>query len=477
MAASIFWYDLETTGVNPRRDRAVQVAGIRTDEDLNEVGLPLNIYCRLGDDILPHPRASLVTGIGPQQLQEQGLSEVEFINRLHAELIQPNTCTAGYNNLRFDDELTRFTLYRNFFDPYAREWQGGNSRWDLIDALRCAWALRPEGIQWPKNEQGQVSMRLELLTAANGIEHGQAHDALADVRATIAMARCLRAAQPQLYSYLYGLRSKHEVWKRLQLGQPVVHVSGRFSAHRHYFSIVLPLAQHPNNPNAVVVCDLLSDISPLLDLDAQALKEFLYTRIADLPAGQSPIPLKLIHVNKCPVVAPLSVLRTEDKQRLGVDDAVWQGRSEQLLAQQALLAQKLAAVYATEDYPQVADPEQQLYQGFLQRRDQGLCMRVRQAEPEQLAGQQWPFDDPRLPELLLRYRARNFPETLSAEEAEHWRLFCQQRLTEAASGAPLTLASYWAEWAELTVAEQQSELMQQWAAYVQQLQQRYELDG
>src|SRR5690606_5021175 len=150
-------------------------------------------------------------------------------------------------------------LYRNFYDPYAHEWQNSNSRWDLLDALRCAWALRPEGINWPLNEQGRHSFRLELLTAANGIEHGQAHDALADVQATIAMARLLKEQQPQLYSYLFQLRRKQEVLSRLQIGVPCVHISGRFAVERNCLGIVLPLCQHPTNPNAMICADLQAD--------------------------------------------------------------------------------------------------------------------------------------------------------------------------------------------------------------------------
>lgn len=206
MTSSLFWYDYETTGIDPRRDRPLQVAGIRTDEALNEIAEPLNIYCQPSDDILPHPAACLITGITPQQLAQNGLDEAEFMHRVHTELSAPGTCGVGYNSLRFDDEVTRYSLYRNFYDPYAREWQGGNSRWDLIDLVRTAYALRPEGIVWPQ-ENGRVSLKLERLTAANGIEHGQAHDALSDVRATIALARLLRDKQRKLYDYLYSLRT------------------------------------------------------------------------------------------------------------------------------------------------------------------------------------------------------------------------------------------------------------------------------
>ena len=296
VTASIFWYDFETTGINPRCDRPLQVAGIRTDEALNEIAEPLNIYAQLSDDILPHPMACLITGITPQRLADQGLPEAEFMTRLHAELVVPGTCGSGYNSLRFDDEVTRYSLYRNFFEPYGREWQGGNSRWDLIDLVRSAYALRPEGINWPIDE-GRVSLKLESLTAANGIAHTQAHDALSDVRATIALARLVRDKQPKLYDFLYRQRSKARVLEQIHLLQPLLHVSGRYSAARHYISVVLPLAWHPKNRNALIVCDLQLDPQVLLQLDAQALRERLYTRREQLMADQLPVPLKLLHVN------------------------------------------------------------------------------------------------------------------------------------------------------------------------------------
>ncbi|HSX72126.1 MAG TPA: exodeoxyribonuclease I, partial [Pseudomonas sp.] len=266
MSASIFWYDYETTGINPRCDRPLQMAGIRTDEQLNEIGEPVNLHCRLSDDILPHPAACRITGITPQVLAEKGLPEAEFMARVHAELALPGTCGAGYNSLRFDDEVTRYSLYRNFYDPYAREWQGGNSRWDLIDLVRTAYALRPEGIEWPKDEEGRVSLKLERLTVANGIEHGQAHDALSDVRATIGLARLIRDRQPRLYDFFYRLRSKARVAEQIQLLQPLVHVSGRFAGSRSYLAVALPLAWHPRNRNALIVCDLHGDAQPLLEL-------------------------------------------------------------------------------------------------------------------------------------------------------------------------------------------------------------------
>ncbi|MCW2098016.1 UNVERIFIED_ORG: exodeoxyribonuclease I subunit C [Pseudomonas psychrophila] len=470
---SIFWYDYETTGINPRNDRAVQVAGIRTDFALNEIDQPLNLYCQPSDDILPHPMACLVTGITPGVLEDKGLGEAEFMTRTHAQLAQPGTCGAGYNTLRFDDEVTRYSLYRNFFDPYAREWQGGNSRWDLIDVVRAAYALRPEGIVWPE-EDGRVTLKLERLTAANGIDHGQAHDALSDVRATIALARLIREKQPKLYDWLFQLRTKQRVLDQVRLLQPMVHISGRFSAARHYIGVVLPLAWHPKNRNALIVYDLHFDPQPLMDLEAESLRALLYTRREELAEGQLPVGLKLIHVNRCPVVAPLTVVRAQDQQRLQLDMADYQARARVLTEAQEVWQQKLNVIYAREDFTPSEDPEQQLYDGFLGDRDRRLCEQVRLSDPEQLGKDTWPFDDERLPELLFRYRARNFPATLSEQEHERWQLFCQQRLTDPAFGAPLTLSQFneAVEGLARSATPAQLKLLEQWQRYAQDVSRR-----
>ena len=474
---SIFWYDYETTGINPRCDRPLQMAGLRTDFDLNEIDEPVNLYCQPSDDILPHPAACAITGITPGQLAEHGLSEADFMTRVHAQLAAPGTCGAGYNTLRFDDEMTRYSLYRNFFDPYAREWQGGNSRWDLIDVVRAAYALRPDGIVWPMDEEGRVTLKLERLTAANGIDHGNAHEALSDVRATIALARLIREKQPKLYDWLFNLRSKQKVLDQIRLLQPMVHVSGRFSAARNYVGVVLPLAWHPRNKNALIVCDLQLDPQGLLDLDAETLRQRLYTRREDLAEGELPVPLKLIHINKCPVVAPMSVLRPEDQQRLGLDMALYQQRALRLNDAQKVWQDKVSAIYAREDFSANQDPEQQLYDGFIGDRDRRLCEQVRMADPAQLAQAQWPFDDERLPELLFRYRARNFPDTLNFDEQERWRLFCQKRLSVPEWGAPNTLESFVQTAAQLNVTATpfQKSVLNEWQEYVQVLRKRLSL--
>ncbi|MGB5685454.1 MAG: exodeoxyribonuclease I, partial [Candidatus Electrothrix sp.] len=156
---TLLWHDYETWGINPRRDRPAQFAALRTDSELKEVGEPIMLYCRPTDDFLPHPEAAMLTGISPQEAAAKGLNEASFFERINTAFSEPGTCGVGYNSIRFDDEVTRFGFYRNFIDPYAREWKNGNTRWDIIDLVRLAYALRPEDINWPQKKDGRVSFR------------------------------------------------------------------------------------------------------------------------------------------------------------------------------------------------------------------------------------------------------------------------------------------------------------------------------
>ena len=232
-ATTFFWHDYETFGISPRRDRPAQFAGIRTDAELNEIGAPVMQYCQPAPDYLPNPQACLLTGILPQTCLERGLPEPDFAAAIERELAAPGTIGVGYNSIRFDDEVTRFLFWRNLIDPYAREWQNECGRWDLLDVVRCTYALRPDGIEWPTNDEGRVSFKLEHLSAANGLAHEAAHDALSDVRATIALARLIRARQPRLFDFCLKLRKKDAVIAEIGIGKPFLHISGRYRSEEH----------------------------------------------------------------------------------------------------------------------------------------------------------------------------------------------------------------------------------------------------
>jgi exodeoxyribonuclease-1 len=382
----------------------------------------------------------LVTGITPQKAQQAGLTEAEFASRIHHLFSTPNTCVAGYNNIRFDDEVSRYLFYRNFYDPYAREWQNGNSRWDIIDMVRACYALRPEGINWPTVERdGEeiVSFRLELLTKANGINHESAHDAMSDVYATIAMAKLIKDKQPKLYDFIFNLKSKKQVAGLLNVAEmtPVVHTSSKISSAHGCTSWFAPISYHPVNKNAVICVDLAQDIEPLLSLTSEEIKARLYTRHDDLAPDEKPIPVKLIHINKCPIVAPAKTLLPENAQRLNIPrDFCLQNLAT--LKKHAELRDKLSDVFATSDFDNTdVDAEQALYGGnFFSHGDKAQMDILRGLTPEQLASHPFQFQDERLSVLLFRYRARNYPYTLSTEEQQKWQQYCQTKLQYGGKG-------------------------------------------
>jgi len=439
---SFFWHDYETFGRVPRRDRPAQFAGLRTDAQLNEIGEPVMIHCRPPLDALPDPESCLLTGITPQQCAAEGLPEHDFAARIEQVLAEPGTVGVGYNTLRFDDEVTRHLFWRNLIDPYAREWQNGCGRWDLLDAVRCAFALRPEGIEWPRHEDGRTSFKLEHLTAANGLAHEAAHDALSDVRATVALARLLRQRQPRLFDFCLSLRKKDAVWQQIGIDRPFLHVSGMYPVERGCLAVVWPLAPHPTNKNELIVWDLASDPAQLHGLGAEAIRARLFVRESELPEGVTRLPIKSIHINKSPVViGKLETLSGDQAERWGLDVAAALARVPAAREASSRLADHWAAVYARPAPDSSPDVDEDLYGGFIGPNDRRALERLRQLDAQALATRLTAFEDHRLDELLFRYRARNFPESLQPDEQERWRAHCIDRLHHGTSGG-LTLARY-----------------------------------
>jgi len=438
---TFLWHDYETFGATPRRDRPAQFAAIRTDAELNEIGEPIMLYCQPANDFLPDPESCLITGILPQHCLEHGVPEHEFARQIEAAFSQPDTIGVGYNTIRFDDEVTRYLFWRNLIDPYAREWQHNCGRWDLLDVVRMVHALRPDGIVWPTRDDGKPSFKLEHLSAANGLAHESAHDALSDVRATIALARLIRSKQPRLFDFCLELRRKDRVAAEIGLHQapearqPFLHVSGMFPVENGCLALVYPLAQHPTNKNEILVWDCRYDPSELFTLDAETIRTRMFTRTDDLPEGVTRLPIKSVHLNKSPMlVANLKTLQPELATRWDID--LDQGRAHAALA---AAGPDLRAVWAQVLQKPASgtpvDVDEDLYGGFVSKDDRRQLESIRMQKPAALTGKRVSFDDERLNELLLRYRARNFPETLSEEEMQTWEAHRAARLFEGAGGA------------------------------------------
>ena len=433
---TILWHDYETFGIDPAQDRPCQFAAIRTDLDLQLVEEPISFYSQPTADVLPAIDACLVTGITPQLAFKEGLPEPRFFAKIYQEMIRPNTCSAGYNSLRFDDEVTRHGFFRNFYDPYGREWQNGNSRWDVIDMVRACYALRPGGIQWPESEPGVPSFRLELLTAANGIDHGNAHDALSDVRATIALAQLIREKQPKLYEYYWGLRKKRTVSDLIDLRhrKPMVHVSSKIPASQGCTTLVMPLVMHPENANGVVCLDLTVDPRSWLNESAEVLREHLYQKAEQLPKGAVRPPIKTIHLNRSPFIAPLTMLDPVTAERFDIDLSAAQEHWKAYLAEPNLEAKVVQILERSFDAPR--DVESSLYSGFIPNTDRPTCERVTQAQETALASDQFHFQDERLQALLFRYRARHFPNSLSPPEQAQWQADVHTKFFSCADNEP-----------------------------------------
>jgi exodeoxyribonuclease-1 len=446
---TFLWHDYETFGLSPRRDRPAQFAGIRTDADLNEIGEPVMIYCQPANDYLPDPTSCVLTGITPQICLGRGLSEHAFAAQIESLLAQPGTIGVGYNTIRFDDEVTRHLFWRNLIDPYAREWQNGCGRWDLLDVVRMAYALRPAGIQWPSKPDERFpdnpsalrpSFKLEDLARANGLLHEAAHDALSDVRATIALARLIRSAQPRLFDFCLSLHKKDRVAAELglpasqQTAQPFLHVSGMFGPERGCLAVMWPLATHPFNKNELLAWDLAFDPSELTLLDVATLRQRLFSKSADLPEGVLRLPLKSVHLNKSPmVVRKLKTLTDEMATKWNIDiDAAM------LNAEKAAGLPDMSAIWPEVFYrPKEATPDvdEDLYGGFVNNTDRRRLNQLRAMSPAEMAHAHIGFDDDRLTELVFRYRARNFADTLSPDDAERWEAHRAARLLEGEGGA------------------------------------------
>lgn len=441
---TLYWHDYETFGTNPRADRACQFAGQRTDLELNPVGEPMTLYCQQSNDYLPHPEACMITGITPQLANREGLAEPEFVARIHAELARPGTCGVGYNSIRFDDEFTRTLLYRNFYDPYEREYRNGNSRWDIIDVVRLCYALRPAGINWPQHDNGRPSFRLEDLASANQLAHDQAHDALSDVRATIGLARLIRKNQPRLYAYCFDNRNKRKLAALLDFTrcEPVLHASSMFPVERGCLAMVAPICQHPTNNNGIIVYDLGCDPTELFACSADEIQDRLYTPASDLPEGVQRIPLKTIHINKAPVITPVSVLQGADTQRIRMDVDACMAHLEQI-RQQPGLTEKVRKVFDSVHQERDLDPDQAIYSGgFLSGADRSLLAPIRASDSSGLQALGEQLKDPRYRELLFRYRARHHHQTLDSAELEQWNSFRARQLVEPGCDAQSRLDEF-----------------------------------
>ncbi len=499
--ASILWHDYETWGVNPKVDFPCQFAAIRTDLDLNIIeNSSVDIVCKIPHDYLPHPVACLVTGINPFYVREKGLTEPQFADEIYQQMMHPNTCVAGYNSMKFDEEVSRNLFYRNFYPIYDREFKNSNSRWDVIDLIRACFALRPEHIIWPKYDNGQPCFKLEALAEANGIEHSQAHNALSDVHATIGITKLIKDHHPKLFEYYFTLRSKHEVAKLLHQFQAnvFVYVSAFIKAEDACTSIIMPVCVHPDNPNSVICIDLTRDISIFLSANSSTLqtnslspaqnvnshgprelshhdhvaliKEAVFTKQSEQNSPHLSPRIFTIALNKCPFIAPIKVVNKEVSNRLGIDLDSCIERFK-ILASQSDLPAIIASVFHKEHNASISDNiDENIYASdFPSSADIQLMEDFRRSSPQELVNFEGKFQSDSLNERIFRYRARNYPYLLSDREAVAWQKHLRHNFMSENKTACLSLSEFSTEIQRLTLSCQNNPdklaLLQQLESY------------
>jgi len=440
---TFYWYDYETFGVSPKIDRISQFAGIRTDENLNILDEHM-FYCKPTHDCLPAPEACAVTGISPQLCEQKGMIEHEFIKKINNEFTTPNTCIVGYNSIRFDDEFTRYALYRNFIDPYAWHWKNGNTRWDILDVVRLCYALKKDAsLKWVHTDEGKPVFKLDQLSLVNGIEHANAHDALADVRATIAIAKIIKDTQPQLFDYAFSLREKKTVESKVALFEPMLHTSGMYPATLSCTRLAVALAYHPEYNDRAIVFNLDQDPSILLEMDIKELKTLMFTKQSELPEGIKRLEIKDLIFNKSPMFVP-NVYKLDPKvvAQLQIDMDACIERLSFIKDNQTAISKVVQALYKNDqERTKTSDVDQALYDGFMDNADKRIGDQVQTLSKEELKGFHPKFKDSKLSKLLINFKARNYPESLTDDEQEDWFEIVQGRV-QAGEGGYLAIDDY-----------------------------------
>jgi exodeoxyribonuclease-1 len=440
MQNSFLFYDLETSGVNPRRQRIMQFGGQRTDMQLQPIGEPFNILIKLTEDILPDPDAILVTGITPQKTLSEGISEAEFVEIFDKQINKPGTIFTGFNSVRFDDEFMRFLFWRSFYDPYEWQWKNSSSRWDILDISRITRALRPEGIKWPFDTSGKPTNRLEYLTSLNKLDHKEAHDALSDVKATIALARLIREKQPKLFDYLLNLRHKKAVAEFVGSHDIFLYTSGKYPGDFEKTTVVASIGPNSDN-NGQLVYDLRYDPKDFINLAPEELANlWKYDREKKLV----PLPVKSLQYNRCPAIAPLSVLDAKSQKRLSIDLATINENHKQLRRAQNFHENLLKAAETLNKGREQTDmvvsdleADSRLYDNFLGDKDKLLLEKIRSGGADGMSSFVEKLSDMRLKTILPLYKARNYPYKLSAEERVEWENYRRRALISGGENSSL----------------------------------------
>lgn len=397
------FYDTETTGADRTFDQILQFAAALTDDDLNVIDI-FEIRCRLLPHIVPSPGAMVVTGVSVDQLFDLQIpSHYEMCRRIHEVLTAWSPATVvGYNSISFDEELLRRAFYSSLLPIYLTN-TGGNSRLDILPLAIAAHTFAPESFHWPINEKGRTSFKLDRLAPANGFDHGNAHDALADVYATIHIARLIKDRAPVVWESAMAYRSKASATQFVELNPAFAATRLRFGMCSSI--LVTAIGTNPDNSGEVFLLDLRQDPAALAAMTDEELAAHIATK---------PRPVSSLKLNASPLFLPIETVGEKAPgYDLGLDEIA---RRAELVRSEEGLRQRLisAVLQARSPFPQSPHLEEQIYGSFYSRSDQSLVDEFREVgwpRRLELSGQ---FEDRRLRGLSRRLIYFDAPHVMPA---------------------------------------------------------------
>jgi exodeoxyribonuclease-1 len=455
---SFVFYDTETTGISTSFDQILQFAAIKTDSDLNELDR-IEIRCRLLPHVIPHPGALKVTGMSIERVTDAALPcHYEMIRAVRTKLAEWSPAIfVGYNSMNFDEHLLRQALFRTLHAPYLTN-SDGNNRADALTLVQAASQFAPDCLTIPVNHKGNAIFKLDHVAPANGFAHDNAHDALADVEATIYLARCVRDEAPECWSRFLRFSSKAGVSAFLEDEEALLLTE--FYYNRPYHFVVSAIGADPDNPSARFCLDLRHDLDWIASLPDAALAAWV---------AASPKPVRKLRMNASPSIAPLDEV---DPGFLGdLDEALIADRVARLREDEELRERLIAAVMAgREGYEESPHVEEQIYSGFIPDADKGR-MDLFHLVP-------WPnrvaivdsFEDQRLRYHGYRLIYERHPEVLNEETRAFYYNHDRARLMDVSGAAkwntlPLALAAI-AE-AEVGSTEEQAGILAAYRLYLE----------
>jgi len=418
------FYDTETTGIVQTFDQILQFAAIMTNDKFVELDR-FEIRCRRLPWVVPAPMAMKVTNITPALLEDPTLpSHYEMMREIHTRLeAWSPSIFIGYNSMRFDEPLLQQAFWQALYSPYLTVTKG-NSRLDILPLVQAASHLKPDTLNYPKTGKGKIGFKLDQLAPLNGFAHEHAHDALADVEATIHIAKILSDGAPDLWRPAVK-RTKKEATANIVLhGAPILVVEHFPWGPSVWFG--QRLDSNSNKGSYAKLARLDTNWRGISSLDDNALFKAL---------SASPKPVRQIALNKAPIVYAAS--EASAKFSISPDEGVIS--QSNFLRANPSFADKLAIASekVSEPWPKGEHVEQMIFDGFLSPKDEKLIDKFHRSNWKTRAELVHLFQDQRLRQLAQRLVYVSAPELLSDRDVRKIEAAIKDRLTRDGSDPKL----------------------------------------